>query len=527
MTVLGRSVATPEVRGRLLAALTLLSLAALAECLGCHEAVGPPAPEPAARVLRASLERAALPPAVRLHGERKKAWKAMQDFYARRGYQPAWWDRGSLRRAARRLPDAVDRLAADGLDTRLYPGQELRRLTDAVSSADRSADHPEAVAALDAGLTYTFLTAAAHLAIGRIQPPERVRVGEHAAPPAVDLAAALERALGPDEDPAGVLAGLAPRAAGYARLRQALARYRDLAARGAPVADAVRHIELNLERWRWTGDPGSRYLLVNIPDFRLAVIEGGKEVLTMKVIVGKAHRPTPAFSDVMTELVLNPSWHIPDSIAAGEIVPELLRDPAYLRRKGYEIKRRDGAGGPAAASDIGGDEIRQLGKSGSPYRLVQPPGADNALGRYKFVFPNHFDVYLHDTPGNGSLFARSERDFSHGCIRLEQPAALAAYVLAGDPQWPPPAVEAALATGRTVTIRLRRPLPVHILYQTAWVDPDGTLELRPDVYGHDSWLAAALAAETPLWDDLRAIIRPAGPGVRLAARMSHAATLVR
>ena len=255
-----------------------------------------------------------------------------------------------------------------------------------------------------------------------------------------------------------------------------------------------------------TGGAAARYVLVNIPDFRLAVLEDGKEVLAMKVIVGKAHRQTPAFSDVMTEIVLNPPWHIPDSIAAGEIVPELLRDPGYLRRKGYEIRRREGAGGPAAGGDLGDAEIRQLGQRGSPYRLVQPPGADNALGRYKFVFPNHFDVYLHDTP-TGRLFARSERDFSHGCIRLEQPAALAAYVLAGDPQWPPPAVEAALASGRTVTIPLRRPLPVHILYQTAWVDPDGTLELRPDIYRHDSSLAAVLAAETPLWNDLAALRR--------------------
>jgi murein L,D-transpeptidase YcbB/YkuD len=156
--------------------------------------------------------------------------------------------------------------------------------------------------------------------------------------------------------------------------------------------------------------------------------------------------------------------------------------------------------------ELSDGEVRQLGKHGSPFRLVQPPGADNALGRYKFVFPNHFDVYLHDTP-SGRLFARSERDFSHGCIRLENPAALAAYVLDGDPHWPPQAVETALAAGRTVTIPLRRPLPVHILYRTAWVDPDGTLELRPDVYSHDAWLAAALAAEKPLWDDLASLRR--------------------
>jgi murein L,D-transpeptidase YcbB/YkuD len=557
-------------------------------------------PDPVAQLLRARLERALVPPAVRLHGERAQAWSALRSFYAGRGYLPAWWDRGTLRPAAQRLLGAFDAVAADGLEPRLYPTQELRQRMAAMSSASPPASRLAAEADLELALSYTFLATAAHLTIGRIQPPEMVHVGWYAEPARADLVSALERALGPGEDVDGVLAGLAPQAAGYVRLRQALGHYRDLAARGgwppvpagprlrlgdhgarvaalaarlaasgelapgvaaaaesgnfddaalaaalarfqethglaatanaatgnaatgaaatSPVVDAatlaalnvsitdrIRQLELNLERWRWTGDLGSRYILVNVPDFELGVIEDGKVVLRMKVIVGKAHRKTPVFSDLMTQVVLNPPWNIPDSIAAGEIVPDLLRDPGYLRRKGYEIRRRDG-GGRVAAGEIGEAEIHQLGKRGSPYRLVQPPGADNALGQYKFVFPNQFDVYLHDTP-TGRLFARSERDFSHGCIRLEKPAALAAYLLDGDPQWPPQAVDAALARGRTITIPLRRPLPVHILYMTARVDRDGTLEFRPDVYRHDAWLAAALAAETPLWDDLAALRR--------------------
>jgi L,D-transpeptidase YcbB len=605
--------------------LALAALLPLPSSLPALSQAPPPAPAPApavppdpvAQLLRARLERAAVPPAVRLHGERAQAWSALGTFYARRGYLPAWWDRGTPRPAAQRLLGALDAVAADGLEPRLYPVQELRRGIAAMSSASASpaADRLAAEADLELALSYTFLATAAHLSIGRIQPPEMVHVGWYAEPARADLAAALERALGPDQDVAGVLAGIAPRAAAYVRLRQALARYRDLAAHGGwppvpagsrlrlgdhgarvaalaarlaasgelppgaaaaaqsgsfddealaaalarfqethglaatrlaatgktaigkaatdppatgkaavgkaatgvaaasivvdaatlaalavPIADRIRQIELNLERWRWTGDPGSRYVLVNIPGFELGVIEDGNVVLRMKVIVGRAHRKTPVFSDLLTQVVLNPPWNIPDSIAAGEIVPDLLRDPGYLRRKGYEIRRRDG-GGPAALGDLGEAGIRQLGKRGSPYRLVQPPGADNALGRYKFVFPNQFDVYLHDTP-TGRLFARSKRDFSHGCIRLEKPAALAAWLLDGDPRWTPQAVEAGLAGGRTITIPLRRPLPVHILYKTAWVDRDGTLEFRPDVYRHDAWLAAALAAETPLWDDL-------------------------
>jgi murein L,D-transpeptidase YcbB/YkuD len=598
LTGLQRGMSKRKLGGHLmLAAASTMLAAALATtgCKGTHAS----AEKPAAQLLRARLETAAAPPAVRLHGERRQAWNAMRAFYAKRGYLPAWWDGGSLRPAAQRLLAAVDALAADGLDPRLYPRQELRQLIAAQSSANSAtqpADHPGAAAGLETGLTYTFLLAAAHLAIGRVQPPERVRMGEHSTPASVDLVSALERALGPGEDVAGALAGLAPPAAGYTRLRAALARYRELAARGGwppvpagpplrpgnsgprvaalaarlaasgelptsadstgaahadpygrfdaalaaavtrfqethglaatstaaatptvdaatlaalnvPVADRIREIELNLERWRWTaGDLGSRYILVNIPDFQLGVIEDGKAVLTMKVIVGKVHQQTPVFSDLMTQVVLNPPWHIPDSIAAGEIAPALLRDPGYLRRKGYEIRHSGGASTDLASGELDEAAINQLGKRGSPFRLVQPPGVDNALGRYKFVFPNQFDVYLHDTP-SGRLFARSERDFSHGCIRLEKPAELAAYLLGGDPHWPPEAVEAALDSGRTTTIALRRPVPVHLLYRTAWVDPDGTLEFRPDVYHHDSWLDAALAAETPLWEDLAALRR--------------------
>jgi len=238
----------------------------------------------------------------------------------------------------------------------------------------------------------------------------------------------------------------------------------------------------------------------------LSVVENGAAVLTMRVIVGKAHRATPAFSGPLTQIVLNPAWHIPDSIAANEIAPQLQRDPGYLSRKGLAIKRRDGAAGAVDPAALDAAAIDQLGKPGSSLRLVQPPGRDNALGRYKFVVADRFDVYLHDTP-TGQLFARSERDFSHGCIRLEKPAELANLLLAGDPKWTPAAIAGEVESGRTVTIPLARPLPVHIVYQTAWVDRDGTLELRPDVYEHDAALAAALAAETPLGDDLAALRR--------------------
>jgi L,D-transpeptidase YcbB len=566
-------------------------------------------------LLRAAVATARIPAPVRRHVERRRAWMALQELYRQRGWQPAWWDGTEMRPAAGRLLAALDVLPAEGLDPRIYGGRELRLLLDAVTAPGAApsgggpgvTDPAESrraaeVADLEIALSYTFLVVAAHLSSGRVQPAENVRVGWHTVPPRVDLAAAWRRALGGaggksgDGGPGGAggdsvaatLAGMAPRAEGYARLRQALAFYRGLAARGGwpaippggrlrlgdsgprvaalaarlrvtgelpaaattaaatspvrfdaalaaalsrfqaahglpakgevadeatlaaldvPVERRIRQLELNMERWRWMeGDLGSRYVLVNLPDFLLTLVDGGRVAMTMKVIVGKASLKTPVFSDLMTAIVLNPAWHIPDTIAAHEIVPALLRDPGYLRRKGYELRRRDGGAAGVEPGTIGEDQIRGLGTPGSPFRLVQPPGADNALGHYKFVVNDDFDVYLHDTPST-QLFARSERDFSHGCVRLEKPAELASYLLAGDPKWTPEAIAAAVAAGERVTIPLRRPLPVHILYQTAWVDPAGTVQFRDDVYSHDRWLEGELAALTPLWDDLAGVRR--------------------
>jgi L,D-transpeptidase YcbB len=606
---------------------------------GCR-APGPPTPSaqylPQVQdLLRAAVATARIPEAVRHHEERRRAWTALRQFYRERGWQPAWWDGKGMRPAAGRLLAALDALPAEGLEPRIYSGRELRQLLDSVTApgAVSPGDGTPAVsepagsgraaelADLDLGLSYTFLVLAAHLSGGRVQPAERVRVGWHMVPPRVDLVAALRRAVddggaggtggggagagdtgrhgdGAGDSVAATLAGLAPRAEGYGRLRQALASYRGLAARGGwpaipsgtrlrlgdggprvaalaarlratgelaggagparfdatlaaalsrfqaahglpakgevdeatlaaldePVEGRIRQLELNMERWRWMeGDLGNRYVLVNLPDFLLTVVDGGQAVMAMRVIVGKARLQTPVFSDLMTQIVLNPAWHIPDTIAAREIAPALLRDPGYLRRKGYELRRRDGGAAGGEAATAGEDEIRRLGMPGSPYRLVQPPGPDNALGHYKFVVADDFDVYLHDTPST-QLFARSERDFSHGCIRLEKPAELASYLLAGDPKWTPEAVAAAVAAGKPVTIPLRRPLPVHILYQTAWVDRGGTVELRDDVYGHDGWLEAELAAETPLWLDLAEVRRHvAGVLARAVKRTAPAA----
>jgi len=269
-----------------------------------------------------------------------------------------------------------------------------------------------------------------------------------------------------------------------------------LAALNVPVAERIRQLQVNLERWRWMpASLGDRYILVNVPEFRLDVVDGGQTPLSMRVIVGKTQSRTPAFSDRMTFIELNPSWSLPDDIAAKEVAPKAARNPGYLRSHDMELVKR--SGGKEEVVDASAVDLSRIGH-GSPYHLRERPGEENPLGKIKFMFPNEFDVYLHDTPTH-HLFDKAERDFSHGCIRLEKPMDLATYLLKDDPRWTPEALQAAIDSGEHQTVSLHRPLPVHILYWTAWVDADGTVEFRKDVYGHDAELEQALAQEPPVW----------------------------
>lgn len=265
-----------------------------------------------------------------------------------------------------------------------------------------------------------------------------------------------------------------------------------LAELNVPVDARIQQIQVNLERWRWMpSDFGERYIRVNIPEFKMALVESGKPALEMRVVVGKAQQNrTPVFSDKMTYLELNPSWNLPPEIVAEEIVPESGGDPGYLARKGLEVVK--GYDDPQTVDPYSVD-LAQLGSASSPYRLRQGPGPANPLGQVKFMFPNEHDIYLHDTPAD-HLFAKEERAFSHGCIRLERPMELANVLLKGS-EWTPEKVQSVLASGEQTTVSLPKPLPVHLLYFTAWVDESGTLQFRRDVYGHDTKLAKALSDE--------------------------------
>ena len=412
-------------------------------------------------------------------GERICAEAPLRTFYARRNNEPAWSDAN-----ARDLIDAVAHAEDDGLRPSDYHIDALRGTQ---SREDR-----------DLLLTDAFMLLATHLLVGRID-PQSIEPTWCLEPRANDVVAALESAL-ESNDVRGMLARMAPSHDGYRRLREQLAQLRALALKGGwetmplsvrrfqhlhglaedgivgprtraelnvPIGDRIRQIELNLERWRWLpASLGERYAIINIPQFELRVVEGGRAALSMRIVVGKDYQQTPVFSAAVTQVVFSPYWNVPDSIAAKEIRPKARRDRGYLRREHIEV--------------VAGGKLRQR------------PGPWNALGLIKFNMPNRYDVYLHDTPAK-SLFGETLRAFSHGCMRVEKPVDFAVYLLG----WPRDRVVAESMRGSEKRVDVASPLPVHVLYWTAFIGDDGDLHFAPDVYHRDELLDRAMRTPPP------------------------------
>ena len=268
-----------------------------------------------------------------------------------------------------------------------------------------------------------------------------------------------------------------------------------LAALNVSVEDRIAQVIVNLERWRWLPqDLGRQHVLVNIADQRLRVYVEGRPILESAVIVGRAQRRTPVFSGQITYLVFRPYWEVPPSLAVQDKLPILRADPQRMVDQGFEIFR--GWGENEKEIDPLAVDWTRVGASSFPYRLRQRPGPQNALGSIKFMFPNKYNVYLHDTPAR-ELFDRSSRTFSSGCIRVQRSADLALTLLADQPRWTAQAVEAAMNTGHNQTVRLHSPWLVHLEYWTAWVESDGTAHYRNDVYGRDARVLAALRMAPP------------------------------
>jgi murein L,D-transpeptidase YcbB/YkuD len=445
-------------------------------------------------------------------GERICAATAVRNFYTRRNNEPAW----SAENVAALLR-AIERSRDDGLEPSAY--------------------HPAAIAKtrpagqLDLLATDAFCLLAAHLQRGRVEP--EFLLPAWCAEAKIDVAAVLQSALDANAVEE-TLARLAPRHDAYRKLRESLAEHRRIEREGGwaalppgrtlrpgdrgervaalrrrlslppsdgfddaldqavrdfqahhgldvdgivgaatrreldvPVAARIEQLALNLERWRWMPDDlGASYVIVNIAAFRLQAFENGRAVVSMKTVVGKEFTKTPFFAARITDVVVNPPWNVPESIAKKELWPKQQRDPGFFAREHIEVTR-DG-------------------------RLRQPPGQWSSLGRLKFNMPNRYDVYLHDTPAK-SLFNLSVRAFSHGCIRVERPLDLAAWLLRAQLQWNRDELQKATVVGADErSIALPAPEPVYVLYWTAWLGDDGRVAFHRDVYDRDAALARAL-----------------------------------
>ena len=366
----------------------------------------------------------------------------LKRFYALHGFQPVWTTRQAQ---ANSLVNAVLRAGDQGLDPALFHANVLQQ-TALMSPIDG-----------DVLLSDAFLSYADALARGAV-PVDRRRDDETLTPEPIDVSAALDAAID-SPDPGAAIEALAPSTPTYRALRQALPKYRPAASAGNKAAiDRVRTIEVNLERQRWLPRPlPANRVWVNIADERLTLYRASLPVFSAKVVVGQdiPRNQSPEFRAIIDAGFFNPPWVVPADIVTREILPKISRDPGYLKRNNMIM--------------LANGEAEQL------------PGPDAGLGYIMFDMPNRFDVFLHDTPGR-EIFNHDNRRISHGCIRVQNPRQLAALLL----EEPIEAVNQGIAAGGTTRHNLPTPVPVFVVYQTAFLDTDGTLQFRPDFYSRDA-----------------------------------------
>jgi L,D-transpeptidase YcbB len=382
-------------------------------------------------------------------GERLNV-ELLRRFYARHGFAPVWPARQSQ---ADSLTNAVLRAGDHGLAPERFHASLL-------GSATLPPLQRELL------LSDAFLSYADALARG-VMPVERRRDDETLTPEPIDVAAALDSAIA-SPDPAAAVEALAPRTPTYRLLRAALQKFRA----GSPAGDIsasapLRQIAVNLERERWLPRrmPADR-AWVNVADERLVLYRDDRPVFSTRVIVGRddRHNQTPEFQTPITAIWFNPPWNVPKDIATGEILPKAARDPNYMAQH-HMVMLPDGG-------------VQQLA------------GPNSALGRLMVEMNNRFEVYLHDTPSK-DLFSRTDRRISHGCIRVENPREMAALLM----RQPIDRIDQAIAMGSTTRGQLPQPVPVFVVYETAFADVDGSLQFRPDVYGRDAEIAQHLNPE--------------------------------
>ena len=403
----------------------------------------------------------------------RKLWQVERTFYERRGFTPAWVDGDRTTPQWKDLVQQLKYSERHGLDPARFHVSDFEQLREQSQTRSGTRFPADRVPDLDARMTFAYLHYAADL-LGWDENPKAIYENWIVPARKEDLAARLADAVAKGSVRES-LESLAPTHPQYKGLQAALAQERQ-----QPTGHADQ-LRMNMERWRWAPhNLGDRYVLVNVPAYQMQVMEGAKPVLAMRIVVGKPDAPTPLFSDKMTYVVFSPYWNIPPDILKNEALPHVAKDPDWLRRNNMEVVGTKGDVVDASAVDWS-DE-----KAVSAVRIRQAPGPENALGLVKFIFPNNFNVYLHDTPMD-KLFSRERRALSHGCIRVEDPVALAHYVMSDRPEWTPERIATAMHANEEQTVTLKSPIPVHIGYWTAWVGPDGkTVTYTDDPYGIDA-----------------------------------------
>lgn len=490
-------------------------------------------------------------PDTRAHEEAQRLYF----LYGERHFEPIWLSETgngkiTFSPAASKIITLFKNAAAEGLDPSDY-------LTPAIDAARLSGDGIE-LATLETAFSAATMRYADHLHNGRID-PQSISVLLDIKRKQINEAVLLER-LAKSSDPAAILMELEPQHREFQALKAALAGFEQTnAARPTPIGDgpvlrpgnsdarlpairdrlklaaststlydeltvdAVRAFQegqglevdgiigpatvaalnggaatrrediiANMERWRWMpSELGDFTVFVNIPEFRLSILRNGQEEYTTRVVVGTTKNQTPIFSDSIRHVVVNPYWNVPSSIIRGEIAPAVLRNPGYTDSHNMDLLYN---GSPVSPWQV---DWSQVSASNFPFRVRQRPGAGNALGQIKFLFPNKHDVYLHDTPSK-SLFARSYRAFSHGCVRVQNPMEFADALMANEPNISRASLESMFGPSER-WVNPQTQIPVHLAYFTLRVGEDGTIRAFGDVYGHHEKLIAAMGldVETP------------------------------
>ena len=400
---------------------------------------------------------------------------SVEAFYTKRDFAPIWIGTGRPLPRALQAVDFLHGLAADGLDPNDYP-------TPRFTNAD-----PGRLAAEELVLTASIARFVRHASTGRVA-FTRVSGSIYFDLTAPDLEQALEQ-IASGDDVGAILDAFNPQQLEYKALKAELALARGSLDTEAAVsmpatytdAHPIDTIIANMERWRWLPrNFGAAYVLVNVPDYTLKVVNLGKTVWSTRIVVGKPGKyATPLLAETMKYITFNPTWNVPPSIIRNEYLPALERDPGALARIGLKVGRNE---------------------DGS-IRIYQPPGERNALGRVRFNFPNRFLVYQHDTP-NKNLFAKTARAFSHGCMRVENPEQYAEVLLSLSQPEEGYNVKRihSLYGGDERSINLNKPIPVYITYQTAFVDDARRLQIRPDIYNWDKDIASLLRGDSKVAD---------------------------